>query len=76
MKTYKRGDNVLISCNSITSTAWSFNDGKVPQNVVLNSNQLYIGNAQVFNSGYYDCEGTTEDRDAFFSRANIKIVGE
>lgn len=57
------GENANFLCRSYREKKWTFNNGKIPSNVVLtgkNKSILIISNIQLNNRGTYECTTTDE----------------
>ena len=72
----KNGEDAMIKCLSSTTPKWSHNEDYLPPNVRYSTEQsITIVQAEVSNKGYYECAGTTESGENFFSEALLKVRG-
>ena len=67
---------IVITCVSFTNPRWSFNDGSLPYNAVIQNVTLHIERAELVNNGYYECEGTTENNIIFYARGKVTVKGQ
>ena len=68
----------ILHCLSAGYAQWSFNGTTLPSNVQLLGRfnvTLKVIRARLYNHGYYDCQGFTQDGWIFYSRSHITVVG-
>ena len=66
-----------FTCESTTTSKWTFNDGNLPPNVKkFNRTTITIFEITPTNRGYYECQGTTESIQYFYAKALLKVVGK
>ena len=68
------GDTIILLCNSIATTKWSFNDGLVRANSNVFGYNLIIRNVQLSNNGSYECVGMTEEFESFVARQTVVVT--
>lgn len=71
------GETATISCTSSTEVTWLFNSGPLPL-IARKIDPKTIRLREVTNqsAGYYECEGTTESADTFFSEVEVTVIGK
>ncbi len=71
------GQIIQIYCGSAGPIKWFFNDfHKLPQNVKVHQNSIYILNIKPFHWGTYECQGVDILGNSFISRQIITDTGE
>ncbi len=63
--------SVSLACYG-SSISWTFNNGKIPGNILQDNQILVIVQAQENNGGIYECESKTNDQ-VTFARIVVKI---
>ena len=63
------GKSMSFKCDSQGNTKWFFLDSinealiDIPFNAWVRSNTLYIDHVQIFNEGFYECQGEIDEYD-------------
>ena len=76
-QTVEIGDDVTITCYSLSDPQWTINDRRLPKNIVVEkqniSYALSIIKVDNTNKGTYECRGTDHDGQQFLARGVLKI---
>ncbi len=73
------GQEANIFCVSESKVKWTFNAGKLPNNTVALTGDLYntltIEKVYQHNQGTYECKGM-KDKNRFYSESHLKVIGK
>jgi len=73
------GEDLLLHCSSLGPVIWTFNEGNLPNNALVesfNSQMLKIERSSEANSGSYECKGRKERNEMFYARTRVIIQGK
>jgi len=75
--TVKRGQSGYINCNSTDLPKWTFkNSPDLPINSKVSGNNVYLYSVEIYNNGFLECEGRTENSHTFFALAKVVVIGK
>lgn len=66
--------NINIKCFSVSPAKWTFNNGVIPHNAEMKDNSLLrIIRTVKKNGGEYECQGTNEIGETFFTTSVLYV---
>ena len=71
------GEHAQFSCTSNSTIEWTFNNGKLPNNTkVLTNNVVIVTGSNASNNGYYECTVKKENGERSLGRGLLSVRGK
>lgn len=85
--TAKKRSNKTFVCSSETPVKWQYRDSMhlyqpLPNNVIIQNQNLIVHSIQLSHRGYYECEGSvvrtgkTSGEGKFYSEGELMVIGK